>query len=91
MSMSMLMCCVISKYNFFGLHCLTLSSNVFSMSLSSYCMSCSYSQFLMSSFVFVVIGALSFYMLWYVVLSITITALSGMLGSICFIVHSIKH
>ena len=44
----------------------------------------------MSCFLFAVVGALSYCLLWYVALSTTITALSGMLGSNCFVNHSIK-
>ena len=61
------------------------------MSLPLYCMLCSSSQRLISYFLLAVVGGLSFCLLWYVALSTTITAMSRMLGSNCFVNHSMNN
>ena len=68
------------RYSGFGRCWRTLSSNVFLMSLSLYCILCSSSHFLMSSFLVAVVGALSFCLLWYVALSKIITEFEGIFG-----------
>ena len=58
------------------------------MSVSAYCIFCLFNYCLMSSILFAVIWALSFCILWYVMLSTIITELGSKFGSNCCVNHS---